>query len=124
MPAAGYLARIFFAAAICAALLQAAPPSAPAAAGNEIGDKDLQRFARAYVEYHRIKQTYEARLIRVPEANAREKIQREGDAKVNQALTRQGFTPDSYGRFFSAVNADERLRKKALRYIEEERKRS
>lgn len=126
---ARFLPRVFFGAALVAAgLTTAAPANAasapPAAAQKEAGDKDLQRFARAYVEYRRIKQTYEARLANVPDARAREKIQREGDAKVNQALAKQGFTPDSYSRFFSAVNGDERLRKKALKYVEEERARN
>ncbi|HEX9442989.1 MAG TPA: DUF4168 domain-containing protein [Candidatus Binatia bacterium] len=125
-----WLQRFFFGAALVAAGLPSAPPadagpsSAAAAAEKEISDKDLQKFAKAYVEYRRIKETYETRMNKVPDAKAREKIQREGDAKVNQALARQGLTSDSYSRLFTAVNGNERLRQKALKYIEEERKRS
>ena len=36
----------------------------------------------------------------------------------------QGLTPDSYNRLFTAVNNNEQLRKKTLKWIQEERKQS
>jgi Domain of unknown function (DUF4168) len=87
-------------------------------------DRDLRNFAKAYVDFHRIKNDYDGRITRTQDAKERERLQKEGDAKVAQALQKQGFTMDSYSKTFAAVNNNEPLRKKTLKYIEEERKRS
>jgi hypothetical protein len=97
---------------------------ASAPAQKNFSDKDLKSFAKAYVEYHRIRQTYETRLNNIQDPKEKEKIQREGDSKVSKALEKQGLTPDSYNRLFAAVNNNEQLRKKTLKMIEEERKQS
>ncbi|HYA29378.1 MAG TPA: DUF4168 domain-containing protein [Acidobacteriota bacterium] len=89
-----------------------------------VNDKDLRAFVHAYVEYHRIRQTYEAELAKVHDPKERAKIQGEGDAKVRQILERQNLTPESYNRLFSAVNGNEQLRRKTLKLIEEERNRT
>ena len=91
---------------------------------SEVSDKELKSFARAYVEYQRIRQAYEPRLSKVKDANEREKIQREGNSKVKKVLEQQGLTPQTYNRLFAAVNSDARLRQKALKLIDEERRRS
>lgn len=103
---------------------QGSPKQAPAAEQGKVSDKELQAFAKAYVEYHSIRQAYEPRLAKVQDAKEKEKIQQEGDSKVKKALEKQGLTADSYNRLFTAVNRDEQLRKKALKMINEERKRS
>ena len=54
----------------------------------------------------------------------KEKLQREGDNKVKQALEKQGLTPQSYNRLFVAVNNSQQLRQKTLALISEERKKS
>jgi hypothetical protein len=96
---------------------QAADPST-------VSDKNLKAFANAYVEYHKIRQSYEARIGKVQDPKEREKLQREGDSKVKQVLEKQKLTPESYNRFFTAVNGNEQLRRKALKLIDEERNRS
>lgn len=103
---------------------QGSPKQAPPAEQAKVSDKDLRAFAKAYVEYHKIRQAYEPQLAKVQDAKEKEKIQREGDSKVNKALEKQGLTPESYNRLFTAVNRNEQLRKKALKIISEERKRS
>ena len=97
---------------------------APARDPSTVSDNDLRAFAHAYVEYHKIRQTYEAQLGKVQDPKEREKIQREGDSKVKQALEKQKLTPESYNRFFTAANRNEQLRQKALKLINEERNRS
>lgn len=87
-------------------------------------DQDLRKFAKAYVEFHRIKNDYDGRILRTQDAKERERLQKEGDAKAAQALQKEGFTLDSYTKTFAAVNNSEPLRKRTLKYIEEERKRS
>lgn len=102
-------------------------PSARAeekAAQTNLTDKDLRSFAKAYVEYHRIRLDYEARIKKTQDVKERERLQREGDGKVSQALQKQGLTPDSYSKIFTTVNNNEQLRKKTLKYVEEERKKS
>ena len=96
---------------------QAADPST-------VSDKNLKAFANAYVEYHKIRQSYEVRIGKVQDPKEREKLQREGDSKVKQVLEKQKLTPESYNRFFTAVNGNEQLRRKALKLIDEERNRS
>ena len=117
--------------AVCSVIAVAAPLSAQetrgrtqAAGPSTVSDKNLKAFANAYVEYHKIRQTYEARLGKVQDPKEREKIQREGDSKVTQALEQQKLTPESYNRLFTTVNGDEQLRRKALKWIDEERNRS
>src|SRR5712691_1583204 len=63
-----------------------------------VSDKDLRNFAKAYVEYHKIRQSYEKQLTNVQDPKEKEKIQREGNSKVSKALEKQGLSPDSYNR--------------------------
>lgn len=88
-----------------------------------VSDKELKAFAKAYVEYQRIRQTYEPSLKNAKDAAEGERIQREANTKIKTALKKQGLDVDSYNRIFNAVNANEELRKKALNLIDQERKR-
>jgi hypothetical protein len=103
---------------------QEVPKQAPTGDPSTVSDKDLRAFANAYVEYHEIRQTYQAQLGKVQDPKEKEKIQQEGDSKVKQALEKQKLTPESYNRLFTAVNRNEQLRQKALKLINEERNRS
>jgi hypothetical protein len=87
-------------------------------------EDDLRRFAKAYVDFHRLEDEYLGRINRTQDAKERERLEKEADAKVTQALQKQGFTIDSYKKTFAAVNNSEPLRKKTLKYVEGERKRS
>jgi hypothetical protein len=117
--------------AVCSVIAVAAPLSGQETRGRTqaadpaaVNDKNLKAFANAYVEYHKVRQTYEARLAKVQDPKEREKLQREGDSKVKQALEQQKLTPESYNRLFTAVNDNEQLRRRALKLIDEERNRS
>ena len=97
------------------------PKQSQPAEPTKLSDKDLRAFARAYVAYQKLRQTYEPRLNRARDPEERAQIQREGDLKVKEALEKQGLTPQSYNRLFAAVNGNEQLRQKALKVINEER---
>jgi hypothetical protein len=98
--------------------------TATARTQTNVSDKDLRSFAKAYVDYHKIRQSYEKQLNQTQDAKEKERLQREGDSKVSKALEKQGLTPQSYNRLYTAVNNNEQLRKKALKMIDEERKNS
>jgi len=104
--------------------LPAKAQDAPSQVSANVSDKDLRSFAKAYVEYHKLRQSYEKQIVNVQDVKQKDKLQREGDAKVSKALEKQGLTPQSYNRLFTMVNNNDQLRKKTLRMIEEERKTS
>lgn len=99
-------------------------PPHPAAAQTSVSDGDLRAFAKAYVDYHKIRQTYEPQVSKAENPKEKDKIQKEGNAKVKQALEKQGLTAQSYNRLFTAVNSNEMLRQKALKFIDQERTKS
>lgn len=90
----------------------------------KVSDEELRAFAKAYVEFHKLRQRYEPSLSNTKDPAEKEKIQREGNSKVKEAVEKQGLTVESYNRIFAAVNANKELRKKALKLITEERKKS
>ena len=97
------------------------PKQSQSAEPTKLSDKDLIVFAKVYVAYQKLRQTYEPRLNRAKDPREKEQIQREGDLKVREALEEHGLTPQSYNRLFAAVNGNEQLRQKALKVINEER---
>lgn len=100
------------------------PKQSQSAEPTKLSDKDIRAFAKAYVEYQKLRQIYEPRLNRAQDPKEKEQIQREGDLKVKEALEKHGLTPQSYNRLFAAVNGNEQLRQRALKAINEERSRS
>ncbi len=99
-------------------------PRHPRASQNSVSDSDLRAFAKAYVDYHKIRQTYEPRVSKAENPNEKDKIQKEGNSKVKQALEKHGLTAQSYNQLFAAVNGNATLRQKALKFIEQERTQS
>jgi len=89
---------------------------------SKVSERELQAFARAYVDYHRIRRAYEPALEDAKDNAARIKIQDEGNAKVKEALAKQHLSVEEYNRVFRLVNQDEELRRKAMKIIEYERK--
>jgi uncharacterized protein DUF4168 len=102
----------------------ASPKQASPTGQTNVSDKDLRAFVKAYVEYQKIRQNYEPKMNNTRDEKEKQKIQREGDDKVKQALEKQGLTPQAYNRLFSAVNGNPQLRQKALALINDERKKS
>lgn len=106
------------------ATAQESSRTATSQAQTNVSDKDLRSFAKAYAEYHKIRQSYEKQINNTQDPKEKDRLQREGDAKVSKALEKQGLTPQAYNRLYAAVNNNEQLRKKALKMIDEERKNS
>jgi hypothetical protein len=106
------------------AYAQSQPSQQGSAQQTKVSDKELRAFAKAYVEYHKIRQRYEPTLNNVKDPTVKEKLQQEGNTKVKEAVEKQGLTVDRYNKIFATVNANEELRKKALKLINEERKKS
>jgi hypothetical protein len=98
-------------------------PKQPTVEENKVSDTELRTFAKAYVQYHKIRRQYEPQLKATKDPQESKKIQDEANGKVKEALAEQQLTPQNYNRVFTIVNNDETLRKKAMKLIEEERKR-
>ena len=105
-------------------LAQERPKQAAGEQQNKVSDEELRSFAKAYVEYHKIRQKYEPQLQATKDPQQNKKIQDEANAKVKDVLAKQQLTAQQYNRVFTLVNNDETLRKKAIKLIEEERKKS
>ena len=58
------------------------PKQTSSAEPAKFSDKDIRAFAKAYVEYQKLRQTYEPRLNSARDPKDREQIQSEGDLKV------------------------------------------
>ena len=89
-----------------------------------VSDQQLQAFAKVYVEHDSIRQTYEPLHKSASDSEARTRIEQEANAKAEEALAKQGLTLETYRQIFSTVNANDELRKRALKLIDEERRRS
>jgi hypothetical protein len=96
------------------------PPSQPTA----VGDKELRSFAKSYLEFHKIRMEYEPALNKANDPQEKNKLEQEAVAKFGKAVEKQGLTLESYFRIFQTVNTNETVREKALKLIEEERKKA
>lgn len=101
-----------------------APSGQDSGGQTKVSDEELSAFAKAYVEFHKIRQRYETSLRETKEPAEQERIRREGNAKLKETVEKQGLTMETYNRIFTTVNGNEELRKKALKLIDEERKKS
>ena len=89
-----------------------------------VGDKELRSFAKSYIEFHKIRMEYEPALNKASDPQERNKLEQDAVAKFGKAVEKQGLTLESYFRIFQTVNANETVREKALKLIEEERKKA
>ena len=91
---------------------------------SEIGDKELKAFAKSYLEFHKIRAEYEPALNQARDSQEQGKIEQEALAKFGKAVQKQGLTLEGYFRLYQIVNANEHIRDKALKLIDEERKKA
>ncbi len=87
-----------------------------------INHNQLRAFVKVYVAYHRIRKQYDLSLKNTQDPE-RKKIQDQANDKVKTALAQQNLTAEDYNRIFGRVNGNAKLRNRALKLIEEERKR-
>ena len=88
---------------------------------KEVSDKELQSFAKAYVEVQKIRNSQQGSLKNTPDPQQAQKIQQETNAEMAKAVQKQGFTPEAYTQILATVNGDNVLSKKALELIHKER---
>jgi hypothetical protein len=103
---------------------QSQPPASQQGSDQQVSDRELKAFAKAYVEYQKVRQHYESSLSNAKDAAEKERIQQEGTQRAREAVEKQGLSVESYKRIFSTVNGNKELRKKALNLINEEREKS
>ncbi len=108
------------------AQVQSQPPSAGQSTQQSqprraVSDKELQSFAKAYVEVQKIQASHQASLIKnAKDHEQMQKIQQEANAEMAKAVEKQGFTPEGYTQILAAVRGDTALTKKASELIQKE----
>jgi len=91
---------------------------------SKIDPTQLKSFARVYVEFEKIRYTYEPRLNKAQGDQETEAIQKEAGAKIDEALAKEGLSRETYSQIINTLNTDSELRAKAMQLIDEERKKS
>lgn len=91
---------------------------------SKIDPTQLKSFARVYVEFEKIRDTYEPRLTKAQGDQETQMLQKEAGAKIDEALAKEGLSRETYGQIINTLNTDSELRAKAMQLIDEERKKS
>jgi len=99
-------------------------PKAQTDQQTKVSDADLRAFVKAYVDNQRIRQQYEPSLKDSTDSEKDQQIQDRANAELKKSLAKQNLTVEKYNAIYNQINSDEELRKKALKLVEEERKRS
>jgi hypothetical protein len=91
---------------------------------SKIDSAQLKSFARVYVEFEKIRDTYEPRLNKAEGDQETEVIQKEAKIKIDEALAKEGLSRETYSQIINTLNTDSELRAKAMQLIDEERRKS
>ena len=86
-----------------------------------LSDDQLRAFAKVYIEVDKIRQEYEPRLREAKDAEQGKQIETEAVTKMQGAAAKEGMTPESYRQIFETARADEGLRQKLVKFINEEK---
>ncbi len=92
--------------------------------GTQVSDQELTKFAKAYTEVQQIRSQYEPSLQRTKDPKESQRLQKEANAKLKKTLDKQGLSIDRYNKIYAAVNANQALRRRALKIVEQERRKS
>ena len=96
----------------------------PADAQSAISDNELKAFAKAYVQFHKIRAEYEPKFGGANSPQEKGQVEQEAVAKFGAALEREGLSMQRYAALYQTISADQELRDRALKLIEEEQARS
>jgi hypothetical protein len=88
---------------------------------KNVSDKELQAFAKAYVEVQKIKESHQESLKNTRDPEQVQKLQQKTNAEMAEAMKKQGFTPETYSQMLAAINGDNTLNKKVLNLVQKER---
>jgi Domain of unknown function (DUF4168) len=91
---------------------------------EKVSDAELRAFVKAYVDNQKIRQQYEPSLTDNKDPQKSQQLQDQANAELKKSLAKQNLTIEKYNSIYNQINSDEELRKKALKLVEEERKRS
>jgi transcription initiation factor IIF auxiliary subunit len=115
---------------LCAPVIHAQVHSQPPSVGQstqqsqprkDVSDKELQTFAKAYVEVQKIKESHQVSLKNAQDPEQVQKLQQEITSEMTKAIEKQGLTPEAYTQMLAAINSDNALNKKAFDLIQKER---
>ena len=118
--ALGLLIALLYGAAVATAVEAPAKPSD----ASGLSDKELKAFAKAYVDYQKIRRTYAPALEQAKDPARKKQNEQEANAKIKRSLDAQGLSVTRYNQIFAQVNSNPPLRKRVLQQVEEERRRS
>ena len=104
--------------------LQAVFAQEPSKQESKIDTTQLRAFARVYVEFEKIRDTYQPRLSNAQRDEEGAAIQKEAGVKIDEALAKEGLTRENYSQIINTLNTDSEFRAKAMQLIDEERKKS
>jgi hypothetical protein len=90
----------------------------------ELDGSRLESFARVYVEFEKIRDIYLPRLKDAQTVQETNDIEKEARARIDEALKKEGLTPESYSQIVKKLNADTGLRAKAMQLVDQQRKKS
>jgi len=96
----------------------AAQLTAPA----NVSDRDLHAFAKVYVRYHQIRDSYARQIAQTQDSKEKARLEKEGNAEVKSLLDSQGLTVAAYNEILATLNSNTALRQKALQLVEQERR--
>jgi len=88
---------------------------------KDVSDKELQAFAKAYVEVQKIKESHQGSLKSAQDPEQVQKLQQKTNAEMTKAMEKQGFTPEAYAQMLATINSDNTLNKKVLDLVQKER---
>jgi hypothetical protein len=103
---------------------EAAPGPSTAGEQRAISDNELRSFAKAYVEFEKIRAEYGPKMGTANTPQEKGMVEQEAVIKFGRAIEKEGLTIQQYSALFQTVSVDQQLREKVLRLIEEERGRS
>jgi hypothetical protein len=89
-----------------------------------LSDREIKAFAKAYVDYQKIRRTYAPALEQAKDPAQKKQIEQEANAKIKRSLEAQGLSVARYNQIFAEVNSNPPLGKRVLQQVEEERRRS
>jgi len=91
---------------------------------EKVSDAELRAFVKAYVDNQKIRQEYEPSLMDNKDPQKSQQIQNRANEELKKSLAKQNLTIEKYNSIYNQINSDEELRKKALKLVEEERKKA
>ena len=117
------LLSMFLPASIVQAQEAAPVPSTP---GDQraLTDTELRSFAKAYLEFEKVRVEYAPKIGAANTAQEKGMVEQEAVVKFGKAIEKEGLTIQQYSVLYQIVSADQHLREKVLRLIEEENARS